>query len=138
MTSTQPQGSLQARLLAKARVARRKAEPFGKPDPLAIAADRRAVGTYGRDHAMAELATAQDCSKRHMNSNDRLRFYMRPARSVLMVSGTAAIVIALTFVIWWSSDEAAESGRQVTTQEAAAAAGAKVLPSEPRLRVEPK
>jgi hypothetical protein len=66
------------------------------------------------------------------------RFYMRSSKSHLVVAGTAAIVAALACVLWWSSAGEAESGKQVTTQEAAAAVGAKVLPSDPKLKIEPK
>jgi hypothetical protein len=48
-----------------------------------------------------------------------------------MVIGAAVILLRLTSV-------EAEAGKNVTTQEAAAAVGATILPTEPKLRVEPK
>jgi hypothetical protein len=47
-----------------------------------------------------------------------------------------ALVIGATFLA--GPPETAEAGKVVTTEQAAAIAGAKVLLSEPRLRVEPK
>jgi hypothetical protein len=67
---------------------------------------------------------------------DKRFFFFQP--SFYMRSSTAAIVAALACVLWWSSVVEAESGKQVTTHEAAAAVGAKVLPSDPKLKIEPK
>jgi hypothetical protein len=49
-----------------------------------------------------------------------------------------ALVVGAFFLAGGPQHETAEAGRVVTTEQATASAGAKVLPSEPKLRVEPK
>jgi hypothetical protein len=51
------------------------------------------------------------------------------------------LIIGVTAVLALSIDRRsgeADAGHKITTEQAAAAAGARVLPTEPRLRIEPK
>jgi hypothetical protein len=49
-----------------------------------------------------------------------------------------ALVLGTFFFAGGRQPETAKAGNAVTTEQAAANAGAKLLPSEPRLRVEPR
>jgi hypothetical protein len=55
---------------------------------------------------------------------------------IVMVSGIGAVVLGL--LLWWMPADEAEAGKSITTPEAAATAGARISPTEPPLRIEPK
>jgi hypothetical protein len=68
----------------------------------------------------------------------RSRFYMRSGKFLLVMALGCIAVAVLVCVLWYTSAEHTETAKPGTTEGAAAAAGAKVLPTEPKLRVEPK
>ncbi|MBP1294254.1 hypothetical protein [Bradyrhizobium elkanii] len=60
-------------------------------------------------------------------------------RKFLLLAGAAAVTTAVGFFIAGGRDsQKAHADRDLTTETAAAAAGAQVIPTEPKLRIEPK
>ena len=63
-----------------------------------------------------------------------VRMRIAPLHLTLLVAG---IVVGVALLLATPLVEA-EAGKKVTPEQAAAAAGAKVSPTEPKLRIEPK
>jgi hypothetical protein len=70
----------------------------------------------------------------------RARYGWRRMRNIpvyLTLAMAVALISAAALLLGMPSDEA-KAGKKVTTEQAAATAGARVSPTEPKLRVEPK
>jgi hypothetical protein len=61
------------------------------------------------------------------------------AQSIMVAIATAIVVGAIGyFLVGGTNNGAAQADKGVTTEATAAAAGARVLPTDPKLKVEPK
>jgi high-affinity Fe2+/Pb2+ permease len=59
-------------------------------------------------------------------------------KSIIAMAAVALVVGVALYCVGGKNSQTAQAGSGATTETAAAAAGARVLPTDPKLKVEPK